>query len=110
VLIGQIFFRASSTHDALVMLAALGGWNGPTATQSLPSHEYLVLCLLPVIWFFPNTQEILGQAKAARASILDRINVVRWQPNWVWAISLGVLFVGVLWYMTDTSSFLYFQF
>ena len=112
VLIGQIFFRASSTHDALVMLAALGGWNGieGAATQALPSHEYFVLCLLPVIWFFPNTQEILGQAKTVRASILDRIKLVRWRPNWVWAFSLGALSIGVLWYMTDTSTFLYFQF
>jgi alginate O-acetyltransferase complex protein AlgI len=112
VLVGQIFFRASSTHDALLILAALGGWKDidHTATQSLPFHEYFVLCLLPVIWFCPNTQEILGQATTVRASILDRISVLRWQPNWVWALSLGILFAGVLWYMTDTTSFLYFQF
>jgi hypothetical protein len=134
VLIGQIFFRAASAHDALQLLKGMFGGNGlglpgrlasgsqyglPAighldwfSTPMLPgsAHAWRVFLLLPVVWFFPNTQEIVGQVKAVRPNILQWTALAHWRPNWVWATMMGVAFVAVLWYMTDTSSFLYFQF
>jgi hypothetical protein len=65
---------------------------------------------LPVIWCFPNTQEILRQVSTVRANIFGSGTLMMWRPNWLWASSLGSLLIAALWYMTDTSSFLYFQF
>jgi alginate O-acetyltransferase complex protein AlgI len=120
VIVGQVFFRAASTGDALRLLAGMIGWNGITGrsaelstvvTSTLHNaHACAVLLLLPVVWFFPNTQEILGQAKAVRANIFRSMSTALWRPNWMWATSLAVAFIAVLWYMTNTSSFLYFQF
>ncbi len=114
-MVGQVFFRASSTTDALRVLGGMIGLNGIASTTAVPpslhnSHGYLAILLLPVVWFFPNTQEILGQAKAVRASVFRTVSTALWRPNLVWATSLGIAFITVLWYMTDTSSFLYFQF
>jgi hypothetical protein len=75
-----------------------------------PPHALLFVFALPVIWCFPNTQEILRQVSTVRANIFGASTLVMWRPNWVWASSLGSLLIAVLWYMTDTSSFLYFQF
>jgi alginate O-acetyltransferase complex protein AlgI len=114
-MVGEVFFRAASTADALRILAGMAGRNGIASNPAVPgalhnAHGYLAIMLLPVVWFFPNTQEILGQAKAVRANIFRVATVSLWRPNLMWATSLAVAFITVLWYMTDTSSFLYFQF
>jgi D-alanyl-lipoteichoic acid acyltransferase DltB (MBOAT superfamily) len=112
VLMAQIFFRASSTHNALQMLAGLFGRNGLglQAAHSMNPHALFVFAMLPVVWFFPNTQEILGQTETIRPNVFGTGHSALWRPNMVWAGVLGALFVGVLWYMSDTSAFLYFQF
>src|SRR5271154_3288974 len=76
----------------------------------LSGKAFLVLALFPVVWFLPNTQEILGQAKGEHSDITGFAKIALWRPNLAWATSLGVAMIAVLWYMTDTSSFLYFQF
>jgi D-alanyl-lipoteichoic acid acyltransferase DltB (MBOAT superfamily) len=112
VLLGQIFFRAASTHQALQVLAGLFGRHGVglNASQTLNPHAFLVFALLPVVWFFPNTQEILGRTAAIRPNVFGTGLPGFWRPNMAWAGGLGALLVGVLWFMTDTSAFLYFQF
>jgi D-alanyl-lipoteichoic acid acyltransferase DltB (MBOAT superfamily) len=112
VLLAQVFFRSASTHDALDVVAGLVGRHGVGLGElsGQPPHAFLFLLALPVVWFLPNTQEILGQVSTVRPNIFGRSTLVMWRPNWAWACSLGSLLVAVLWYMTDTSSFLYFQF
>jgi D-alanyl-lipoteichoic acid acyltransferase DltB (MBOAT superfamily) len=111
VLVGQVFFRAASTPDALTLLGGLCGFNGAVGpTHPLHSwHAYLVFLLFPVVWLCPNTQEILGQAKA-RAAVFFGSGFTEWQPNWAWAGGIGAMLVAVLWYLTEPSTFLYFQF
>ncbi|MFY9935988.1 MAG: MBOAT family O-acyltransferase [Silvibacterium sp.] len=134
VCIAAVFFRAASTHDALRLLAGMFGANGlglpaPVIAKlgtALPGllhvpflaapmlllsgKAFLVLALFPVVWFLPNTQEILGQAKGEHSDITGFTKIALWRPNLAWATSLGMVMIAVLWYMTDTSSFLYFQF
>jgi alginate O-acetyltransferase complex protein AlgI len=139
VCIAAVFFRADSTHDALQLLAGMCGINGlglpaavvaklgsaapwmlhhpflATPMQLVSTKIYLVLFLFPVVWFLPNTQEILGQSKSgqvqsAPAPATGFMKVILWRPTLTWATSLGLVMIAVLWYMTDTSSFLYFQF
>jgi D-alanyl-lipoteichoic acid acyltransferase DltB (MBOAT superfamily) len=112
VIVGQVFFRAQSTSDAVRLLGGLFAWNGSgiLSTQDHPSHAFIVFLLLPVVWLLPNTQQILGQARGAPTNVLGTRLALLWQPSWEWAVSLGLLLVGALFYMTDTTSFLYFQF
>jgi len=112
VLIAQVFFRSASTRNALDVVAALIGQHdiGFAELRNQPPRAFLFVLALPVIWGFPNTQEILRQVSTVRPSIFGSGRLVLWRPNWFWASSLGSLLVAVLWYMTDTSSFLYFQF
>ena len=112
VLVGQIFFRAESPHQALQVLGGLIGRNGVgvDALRTMNPHAVFVFAMLPVVWCFPNTQEILGRTASIRPNIFGSGRSQIWRPNLAWAGGLGTLFVAVLWYMTDTSAFLYFQF
>jgi len=112
VLLAQVFFRATSIPHALQVVAGLIGRHGVglDGLRTLDRSAFYVFALLPVIWFFPNTQEILGRTTAIRANIFGTGGAALWRPNLAWAGALGVLLVGVLWFMTDTSTFLYFQF
>jgi alginate O-acetyltransferase complex protein AlgI len=112
VLVGQVFFRASSTSDAVMILRALVGLRGVglESLRSEPIHAFFFILLLPVIWFFPNTQEIMGYVKSVRPNLLSKARLDSWKPNWLWAVSLSATTIVAFWYMTDTSSFLYFQF
>jgi D-alanyl-lipoteichoic acid acyltransferase DltB (MBOAT superfamily) len=112
VLIAQIFFRATSTHQALQVLLGLFGRNGMglASLRTLDPHAFLVFALLPVVWFFPNTQEILGRTATIRPNVFGSGSPFFWRPSMAWAGGIATLFVVVLWYMTDTSAFLYFQF
>lgn len=112
VLVADIFFRATSTSDAVSILRAMLGLHGLSPWhEDVLSYALPLFVLLPVVWLLPNTQEILGQAKSVRAGILDLLRVrLRWKADLVWATSLGIIMVGVLCFMVDTTQFLYFQF
>lgn len=60
VLVALVFFRASSMSAATAMLADLTGRHGAGQLSAL-SDGALAFALLPVVWFLPNTQTILGQ-------------------------------------------------
>ncbi|HEV2647002.1 MAG TPA: MBOAT family O-acyltransferase [Acidobacteriaceae bacterium] len=55
-----IFFRAESTHSAFALLADLFGRHGHGTFDELLAGA-LAFALFPIVWFFPNTQQILGQ-------------------------------------------------
>ncbi|HEY0794589.1 MAG TPA: MBOAT family O-acyltransferase, partial [Acidisarcina sp.] len=108
VLLGQIFFRANSVHDAMTMLASMTGIRHLPMSRTIPAIGYWPLVLLPFVWFLPNTQQIFKQ--------IGNTNVSRfWQrltysPTWGWTVSMSLLFVVAVLYASDTATFLYFQF
>ncbi len=117
-----IFFRASSLHGAFTFLSALAGLH-PSSLQPDISAGAWAFALFPVVWFFPNTQQILGQETrrdgiatspgtpavnpTPAPSILTHL---RWKPDLLWATALAILFFAVLVSLDSTSTFLYFQF
>jgi len=112
VLIGQVFFRSSSSSDACAIIMALCGLRGIgfTALTAMPSHAFLFLFALPVIWLLPNTQEILGRTAEMKSNATTAGTSLFWKPSLPWAGAMGCMLTAVFWFMTDTSSFLYFQF
>ncbi len=109
VSLALIFFRANSLHSAFAMLHDLIGHNGAGHIGNLLDAAF-GFALFPVVWFMPNTQQILGEeplGAAAPSAILPRL---RWSPTLGWGIVMAVLFFAVLANIGSPAPFLYFQF
>ena len=63
-----IFFRATSLPSALALLTDLAGRHGLGHLDTLAGGA-LAFALFPVVWFFPNTQTILGQEPATERAL-----------------------------------------
>ena len=118
-----IFFRSTSTHAALALLHDIAGAHGFGSLGSL-ADGWLAFALFPVVWFLPNTLQILGQETTAEVpipgpaapttiaheqapSIFARI---RWSPTLGWGLLMAALFFAVLVELDRPAAFLYFQF
>jgi hypothetical protein len=97
------------------MFAGMFGLHGVV----LPDRSTMLASLvrLPIrfaiVWFLPNTQQILGFASPPAGPewicrVFDRF--FAWRPSVSWAIALGIAFLMSLAWMQDTTRFLYFQF
>ena len=109
VALALVFFRADSLPAAWAMVRDLFGAHGHGQLGSLLDAE-LALALFPVVWFMPNTQQLLGEEPGdtnIRPALLSRLH---WQPNLGWGLALAVLFFAVLANLGKPASFLYFQF
>jgi hypothetical protein len=113
VLVAQCGFSChinARRADRIGRIIGFGG-SGLAPLHIHDSHAYLVF-LLPAVWVLPNTQEFLGQVPLARTtSVLHSwVPAILWRPTFAWAVALGTALVAVLWNMTDTTTFLDFQF
>ncbi len=119
VIFALIFFRSESLPAAFALLKSLAFTHGP-GTFSALSDGVLAFALFPVVWFLPNTQQILGQETTAPA-LLETPTILtdpaptffptlRWSPTLPWAVTLAILFFAVLVELNPHSTFLYFQF
>jgi hypothetical protein len=117
-----IFFRSESMHSAFALIADMFGRNSPGSLDELLAG-WLAFALFPVVWFFPNTQQILGQETSpegiATSPGTPNVNPspapslfpgVRWRPSVAWAVLMAMIFFAVLVNLDSTTSFLYFQF
>jgi hypothetical protein len=114
VLIGSILFRAASLADAAAMIGGMLGRRG--ASLPLPTlHDVGALLrlvmLYAIVWFAPNTQQIMRGAAPA----LGRIAVgpwqrLLWQPTWPWAVAFGLAATLGLLSIGGTGEFLYYRF
>jgi hypothetical protein len=109
VSLALVFFRADSTHAAFAMLRDLFAAHGIGHIGTLLDGA-LGLALFPVVWFMPNTQQILGEEPTTNAAPTNLFPRLRWSPNLAWGIVMAVLFFAILANLDHTSSFLYFQF
>ena len=109
VTIALIFFRSESLNKAFALLYDMAGRHGVGHIGSL-LDGVLGFALFPVVWFMPNTQQILGQEPAATEVRPTWLPKLRWQMNLGWAVVMAVLLFAVLANLDGTTSFLYFQF
>ncbi len=109
VLVGQVFFRANSTGDANAVLLTLIGWRSQAGVAVRPQSVLLLLALAAVVWLAPNTQEILGQGDGSCGSTLRWLQP-RFTYSWRWAFAVGTLLFGAILFVSNSSTFLYFQF
>jgi len=138
VVIGWVFFRATSLDDASAILRGMAGLNGMSLPASLAMYvgpapravlerlglsfhlgggahfvfQYLWLtALLPLVMLAPNTQEILGRFQPALSFRgTDAAARLAWRPTARWAAMAGVVAACGLLSLTRVSEFLYYQF
>jgi D-alanyl-lipoteichoic acid acyltransferase DltB (MBOAT superfamily) len=115
----QIFFRAPSTRDAVLLLQRMTHLylriSAPTvAIEQLRSPLMLLTLGFIIVWCFPNTQQILARYKPAlRLAPADgypRLLPIYWAPSVAWGMLLGSAFTLALIRLQNPSTFLYFQF
>lgn len=126
VLVGQVFFRAASVGDAVVVLQGLLHLHGGVALAQGPAASLipytssfllnpvkaagaLAVCFA-IVWALPNTQEILGQAPRESQHKHGALNWLVWTPNLRSAVITVGLFSCCFALLDASKSFLYFQF
>ncbi len=140
VVVAWVFFRAGSFDAAIRVLRGMVGLHGYAAPPYFAevarsmlfvpiledmgwtvSPSWLLAgilaALLSIVWFAPNTQEIMGAHNRALDPYPPRgprriVGAIRWRPTPAMAVVTGaVLFASLLGLLSETpSEFLYFQF
>lgn len=137
VVIGWVFFRATSFDAALAILSGMAGLNGVSIPDGLALHaggltpwlarhgvvftlgggrDFImtfiwIALLLPIAFWAPNSQEIMSRFKPAldQSSAPDQTRLA-WSANWRWGVVMAIILAGGLLSLTQPSEFLYFQF
>ena len=117
-----IFFRSDSMHSAFALLHDMFGAHGAGHFGELLDGA-LAFALFPVVWFLPNTQQILGQETGpggiATSPGTPNVNPppapslfarLRWTPNLGWLAVMAILAFAILANLDSTARFLNFQF
>jgi D-alanyl-lipoteichoic acid acyltransferase DltB (MBOAT superfamily) len=118
VVFAQIFFRANSAHEAMLLIRRMIGMHVPDANPlvqiSLRSSGRNLLIGFFIVWVLPNTQQILARYKPSlRLTPFDeqpRTAPVYWEPSLAWGLVLSVAMMCAVVGMQNPSTFLYFQF
>ena len=119
VVVGQVFFRSTNTHSALVLLRQMVSFHATATTGGMGAHGITRgWALIPVgffiVWFMPNTQQMLSNFRPALAlsswDLKPALIRLFWQPSGAWSIILSIALMTSLVHFQDPSTFLYFQF
>ncbi len=137
VVIGWVLFRAADFTTAVAMLKAMAGMNGLVLpdfwlpkwgaagqwlaaqgvrfgdTRDLVSGGLVnwILILLAVVWFAPNTQQLLAAYRPALALLAGQTRGwLAWRPTPLYALLTAVLALIAIFNLHRQSEFLYFQF
>jgi hypothetical protein len=122
VVFALIFFRSDSMHGAFALLRDLFGANGAGHADELLAGAF-AFALFPVVWFLPNTQQVLGQETGpggiSTSPGTPNVNPppaptlfagLRWTPSLGWLAVMAALAFAILANLDSTARFLYFQF
>jgi D-alanyl-lipoteichoic acid acyltransferase DltB (MBOAT superfamily) len=129
VVIGFVFFRASSLPNAMEMVRAMAGFNGQeikplrlplmNVTLPLPStngivsrYEIVLMSMaMIIVWASPTVNDIFYRFEPVLSKVSPpSLTLLRWEPNVSWAITTGIIAAISILYIATTSEFLYFQF
>ncbi|MBS4033335.1 MAG: MBOAT family protein [Ignavibacterium sp.] len=141
VVVAWVFFRADSIDSAMRVLKGMAGLNGIILPQVWESYTgsfgkwlsvlgtsfgmtpafnealrgpLLLLILLTIVFFFPNTQQVMHKFRTAiniyRGDNMGVPTWFNWEPTWRWAAISAVLMTTSIVMIDKVSEFLYFQF
>lgn len=111
VIAGQIFFRASSIHNAILVLQGAIGIHDSTAMAPDPSWRgwAFTFLLLASTWIMPSSQRILDGTVPVKLPFFG-IELPLWRPSLGWAVCACLLLIGGVYAFSAPSGFLYVQF
>jgi D-alanyl-lipoteichoic acid acyltransferase DltB (MBOAT superfamily) len=125
VLVGQVFFRASSTSSAWHILGSMVrqpsfSLHGPSLVHmsiypglqtAVAQRSLTISFLFVIVWLLPNTQQILGRFSRISGAQLPRmLERFAWQPSIGWAFTVSALLLLAIVFKATSAAFLYFQF
>lgn len=136
VIIAWVFFRATDFSSATEILKGMAGLNGyplssfylvklePLVKSSfaqiiywqLTPAQLIILSLTPlflIIWFAPNTQQILSDFKPTTDTDNNQIeeqSFIVWQPTLFYALITAAIGAWAILSLGGVTEFLYFQF
>ena len=116
VIFAFVIFRATSVHDAVVVLQAMisaQSSTGGDAVIKILEHaddgwNYVLLASL-IALLAPNTQEIMARFQPASDAVASQTRW-QWQPNILLALLTAVVLSYSIVNIGQVSEFLYFQF
>ncbi|WP_322996999.1 MBOAT family O-acyltransferase [Castellaniella sp.] len=135
--VALLFFRANSTSDAWALIQGMAGINGmePWAPLLHPiqlmlhpasgwssmdlvhlllerwAQGFLIIILLLVVWFAPNSVQLLGAySPALEGEIPGVAPWMRWRPSATWLLLTLIVLIYAAFNLHSTARFLYFQF
>lgn len=117
VVVAWVFFRAESLPGAMNLLSAMAGGNGLSLPESDLDGLKLLLLMLLLAWYAPNTQQIMIRYRPAFEIYKGELRAwkyswLQWRPSLLYAMIAAVLFMVSLKIMVTIpeSVFLYFNF
>lgn len=137
VVIGWVFFRATTLEGAMNLLGGMIGLNGITlplaVERTLGSFAYplhligieftvsggdlffksyaLIMALAFLALVFPNTQELLARFNPALETMDEKTKYwIQWSPSTGWAVAVAIIGVVGILALPQVTEFLYFQF
>ncbi len=111
-----VVFRAQSLSAAGNVLRGLAGIGGDSHLVTFsPLAGGAIALLFLIVWFGPNSMEIMWAYRPALApprgtSQVRDIGSWRWQPSRRGAIAFGMVCVAAMLALSNLSPFIYFQF
>jgi D-alanyl-lipoteichoic acid acyltransferase DltB (MBOAT superfamily) len=111
VLVGFIFFRASSVGSAVEILQAMAGFGAGGGNIPSLAHILWIMVLYFIVWALPNTQQIMIEYAPALGRILPgHFPRLRWRESIWWSAAMGAAAALTIMGMGGSTEFIYFQF
>jgi alginate O-acetyltransferase complex protein AlgI len=128
VIVGMLFFRATTVRSAVDLVKGVFGLNGlsmphgaaaiaSTYGTDIEKAVMWVAILLFIALICPNTLQILapyepalGVKPASTAPIIGKLRIPAWGPSLPWAVAISVIAAVAIFSTGGPSEFLYWQF
>jgi hypothetical protein len=102
----------------LPKMGAVGAWLAENGVRFGDTHDLVgggvlnwIWILLLVVWFAPNTQQLLAGYRPALALLAERYDGrLAWRPAPLYALLTAALALLAIFNLHKQSEFLYFQF
>ena len=107
VVVAWVFFRADNIHSALYVLSKMADPTNIAFGRGEIAYSAFILLYAGLVWFAPNTQEIMGYDHEKRI-VGEKLGTWRLRPLFLYATA-AVLAFGILG-IHQHSEFIYFRF
>ena len=110
-----IVFRAETLASALNVAGGLVGLGDSAVVSFSPLAAITLVLLFVIVWWMPNSMEIMWRHQPALPSPYEREPVtpasrLSWQPTRLQAVAYGLVCIVAILALSNLKPFIYFQF